>query len=77
LEEGLGLLPRVRHLHYHGVQAGRDHQALTDAEQAWMLGKRLAEAGYDGVVTLEMYSLEKLKGSLALLDEAWPPFVQK
>ena len=76
LEEGLGLLPRVRHLHYHGVRDGRDHQALFDAEQARMLGRRLAEAGYEGVVTLEMYSLEKLKGSLALLDEAWqPPFV--
>lgn len=77
LEEGLGLLPQVRHLHYHGVRDGRDHQALTDMEQARMLGKRLAAAGYDGVITLEMYSLEKLKGSLALLAEAWPPFVQK
>jgi sugar phosphate isomerase/epimerase len=75
LEEGLGLLPQVRHLHYHGVRDGKDHQALTDMEQARMLGKRLAEAGYDGVVTLEMYSLEKLKGSLALLAEAWLPFV--
>jgi sugar phosphate isomerase/epimerase len=75
LEEGLGLLlSRVLHLHYHGVRDGRDHQALTDAEQARMLGKRLAEAGYDGVVTLEMYSLEKLKGSLALLAEAWAGF---
>ena len=77
LEEGLGLLPQVRHRHYHGVRDGRDHQALIDAEQARMLGKRLAEAGYDGVITLEMYSLEKLKGSLALLAEAWPPFVGK
>lgn len=70
LEEGLTLLPLVLHLHYHGVQDGRDHQALTDAEQARMLIRRLAEAEYDGVVTLEMYSLENLKASLALLDEA-------
>jgi sugar phosphate isomerase/epimerase len=70
LEEGLALLPRVRHLHYHGVQNGRDHQALTDVEQARMLVRRLAEVGYDGVVTLEMYSLENLKASLALLHEA-------
>lgn len=77
LEEGLGLLPRVLHLHYHGVQNTRDHQALTDAEQARMLGKRLAEAGYEGVVTLEMYNLEKLKESLALLDKAWQPFSGK
>ncbi len=71
LEEGLGLLPRVLHLHYHGVQDGKDHQALIDAEQVRILGRRLAEVGYDGVVTLEMYSLEKLKGSFALLGEAW------
>lgn len=77
LEEGLALLPRVHHLHYHGVQDGRDHQALTDAEQARMLGSRLAEAGYDGVVTLEMYSLENLKASLALFDGAWQPFSQQ
>ncbi|MDG4474874.1 cobamide remodeling phosphodiesterase CbiR [Thiovibrio frasassiensis] len=74
LEEGLGLLSRVRHLHYHGVRGGKDHQGLHDAGQAGMLGRRLAEAGYDGVVTLEMYSLEKLQGSLALLDEGWAGF---
>lgn len=74
LEEGLGVLSRVRHLHYHGVRDGKDHQGLHDAEQAGMLGQRLAEVGYDGVVTLEMYNLEKLKASLALLDIAWQPF---
>lgn len=77
LEEGLGLLPHARHLHYHGVRDGKDHQGLHDVEQARMLGQRLAEAGYDGVVTLEMYNLEKLKASLALLDSAWQPFVGK
>ena len=69
LEEGLALLPRVRHLHYHGVRASKDHQALHDAEQARMLGLRLAEAGYDRVVTLEMYNLEKLKASLAFFGK--------
>jgi sugar phosphate isomerase/epimerase len=77
LEEGLELLPRVRHLHYHGVRHGKDHQGLHDAEQAGMLGARLADAGYDGVVTLEMYSLEKLKASLVLLDTAWQPFSRR
>ncbi|MFA7347953.1 MAG: cobamide remodeling phosphodiesterase CbiR [Desulfurivibrionaceae bacterium] len=77
VEEGLGLLSQVRHLHYHGVREGKDHQGLHDAGQAGMLGQRLAEAGYDGVVTLEMYSLEKLQTSLALLDEAWQSFSQQ
>jgi sugar phosphate isomerase/epimerase len=74
LEEGLELLSHARHLHYHGVRDGKDHQALHDVEQARMLGSQLADAGYDGVVTLEMYNLEKLKASLALLDIAWQPF---
>lgn len=77
LEEGLGLLPHARHLHYHGVRDGKDHQGLHDVKQARMLGQRLVDAGYDGVVTLEMYSLEKLKASLALLDSFWQPFVGK
>lgn len=77
LQEGLSLLPRVLHLHYHGVQDGRDHQALTDADQARMLDRRLAEVGYDGVVTLEMYSLENLKDSLALLDTVWDSFIEQ
>lgn len=74
LEAGLGLLPEARHLHYHGVQDGKDHQGLHDAEQVRMLGDRLAQSGYEGVVTLEMYNLEKLKDSLALLDEVWSAF---
>ncbi|OGR02472.1 MAG: hypothetical protein A2520_04055 [Deltaproteobacteria bacterium RIFOXYD12_FULL_53_23] len=74
LEAGLSLLPWVRHLHYHGVQEGRDHQALSDVTQARMLDRRLAEAMYYGVVTLEMYSLENLKISLALLDRVAPIF---
>lgn len=77
LEEGWASLPQVRHLHYHGVRDGRDHQALHDAEQARMLGQRLMEVGYDGVVTLEMYSLEKLEASLTLLDEVWQPFSRR
>lgn len=68
LEAGLSLLPWVRHLHYHGVQEGRDHQSLSDTEQVRMLTRRLATAEFAGVVTLEMYSLENLKVSLAFFD---------
>ena len=42
LEEGLALLPRAGHLHCHGVQEGRDHQALHDAAEARMLGAQSA-----------------------------------
>jgi len=71
LEEGLALLPKAVHLHYHGVENGRDHQALGDAALTRQLAAGLAGAGYNGVLTLEMYRLERLQVSLALLDEAW------
>ncbi|MFZ5775681.1 MAG: cobamide remodeling phosphodiesterase CbiR [Thermodesulfobacteriota bacterium] len=67
-------LARVAHIHYHGVERGRDHRALTEAGEAACLGQALAAAGYSGVITLEMYSLERLEASLALLAEAWHPF---
>lgn len=74
LEEIPGLLGRAAHVHYHGVRDNRDHQALEDRQQAEQLGQWLAGAGYRGVVTLEVYSLERLTASLALLDEAWQPY---
>jgi sugar phosphate isomerase/epimerase len=70
------ILATARHLHYHGVEGGRDHLALTDTGDARELGDKLAEADYGGVVTLEVYSLEKLNTSMALLAEAWQPFIR-
>jgi len=71
LEQVPGLLGKTGHVHCHGVDNGQDHQALHDREQAGRLGQWLAAAGYQGVVTLEMYSLEKLSASLELLAEVW------
>lgn len=73
LEEIPGLLGRAAHVHCHGVRDNRDHQALEDRQQAEQLGQWLTGAGYRGVVTLEVYSLERLTASLALLDEMWAP----
>ncbi|MGV1099968.1 cobamide remodeling phosphodiesterase CbiR [Thiovibrio sp. JS02] len=72
--EALARLGQVRHLHYHGVQGKKDHQALADAGEALRLGEALAAADFQGVVTLELYSLAGLEASLAMLGEAWQPF---
>jgi sugar phosphate isomerase/epimerase len=69
-------LPAVRHLHYHGVRAGRDHRAVDvgQDEVSRALGAALYQAGYQGVVTLEVYTEERLSASLAALEKAWEEF---
>ncbi len=76
-QEALARLGQVRHLHYHGVRGEKDHQALADAGEALFLGEALSAADFEGVVTLEVYSLERLEASLALLRGAWQPFVKQ
>jgi len=76
-QEALAMLPQTRHLHYHGVQGERDHQALRDPAEAALLAEALIAADFQGVVTLELYSLERLSASLALLVEAWLPFMKQ
>jgi len=64
-----GLMPHVRHIHYHGVTKGRDHQVLAPAhaELTRRLFAELIEADYQGAVTLEVYNENDLNGSVAEL----------
>ena len=66
-------LPAARHLHYHGVQGDRDHRAVgaSHREVSRALGAALHRTGYQGVVTIEVYTEERLRASLAELAEAW------
>lgn len=66
-------LSGVRHVHYHGVREGRDHQALHPGQQALteLLGQRLLAAGYEGVVTIEVYNQRALADSLLHLEGVW------
>lgn len=72
-------ISQARHIHYHGVREGRDHDAITGREEISpaALGAALSETRFNGVVTLEMYGLKKLQQSLALLHEAWAPFERR
>ena len=72
-------LPHARHLHYHGVIAGKDHQAVVkeQVEVSNVLGKSLALNGFKGVVTLEMYELAKLETSLLELASAWDDYSEE
>ncbi len=72
-------LPRAQHLHYHGVIAGKDHQAVVkeQAEVSKELGGMLARHCFGGVVTLEMYELVKLETSLLELASAWEGYARE
>lgn len=63
-------LPRARILQLHGTRQGRDHVSLQHApktEIAW-LWRTLHERSWEGVLTLEVFSLPDLEESLALLE---------
>ncbi len=66
-------IARARHLHYHGVVAGRDHQALSPAQNGLSadLAAGMAHYGFAGVITMETYSLDALKISLETLGGIW------
>ncbi|MDH3359413.1 MAG: sugar phosphate isomerase/epimerase [Desulfobulbaceae bacterium] len=72
-------LPRAKHIHYHGVIAGKDHEAVVKdhAKVSGVLGEELARSGFDGVVTLEMYELVKLKTSLVEISSVWDDYSQE
>ncbi len=69
-------LPRARHIHYHGVIAGKDHQAVVkeQAVVSGVLGSAMARSGFSGVVTLEMYEFAKLQTSLRELSSRWDDY---
>ena len=73
LDDALADVKQARHIHYHGVENGRDHGAILSAQQevTMRLGEELKLAGYDGIVTLEMYSMAELDTSLQTLEAAW------
>ena len=69
-------IPLAGHIHLHGVEEGRDHQQIMMSQHVLYqnIGKRMATAGYQGVVTIEVYSWETLENSLRTLGSAWKEF---
>ncbi|MCB2182918.1 MAG: hypothetical protein KQH63_12865 [Desulfobulbaceae bacterium] len=72
-------IPKARHIHYHGVRHGKDHQAV-GADQG-DFSKRLAEnmdaCGYSNVVTLEVYNKRNLLDSLSAMRIDWQDYEKK
>lgn len=67
-------LDRARILQLHGTRDGRDHVSLAHAPRAdvaWLL-ETLTSRGWDGVLTLEVFSARDLDESLAVLRALAP-----
>lgn len=69
-------LPHAVHIHYHGVDNGKDHCAITMGKESVVtfVGKMLAQGDYSGVVTLELYDIDQLSASLVTLERLWTTY---
>ncbi|MFH1215673.1 MAG: cobamide remodeling phosphodiesterase CbiR [Pseudomonadota bacterium] len=71
-------LSRTRHVHYHGIRNGKDHQSLLATEQSVtaQIGTALLAGGFAGVVTIEVYSIQDLHDSLEHLESVWSRYAR-
>jgi hypothetical protein len=69
-------LPDWRHIHLHAAKGAEDHRPFQADDRPFLtaLGAKLAAREYGGIVTLELYELNGVRDSLAMLHEAWQPF---
>lgn len=68
-------LARARVVHLHGI-GSRDHQSLAHMEQSQLEAVLTALAGFEGVLTLEIFNRADLESSLEALRKAgmqWQP----
>ena len=72
-------IPRASHIHYHGVSGGQDHLAvdLHQDEMSVGLAEKLTDCCFSAVVTLEVYSMERLQESCQALAKVWKEYERK
>jgi len=79
LEQMLNDIPRAAHVHYHGVVDHNDHLAVHSGQHEMniRLAEKMSEHCFIGVVTLEVYSRERLQESCRTLAKAWKEYERK
>ncbi|NLP03213.1 MAG: sugar phosphate isomerase/epimerase [Fibrobacter sp.] len=67
------LIPDTAVVHFHGVHEGKDHISLSDGdrEQQRRFLMLLKDAGYRGVLTLEIFNEKDLHLSMEVLGRLW------
>ncbi|MCE5262289.1 MAG: sugar phosphate isomerase/epimerase [Deltaproteobacteria bacterium] len=63
-------LPRTRVIHIHGIAAGQDHKSLAHvpSEELCAVLDELVRAGYQGVLTAEVFSEDDFLTSVAAME---------
>ncbi len=64
-------MERVSIIHLHGVKEGRDHLGLDSMEKEEIAKFIGILKNFSGSLSLEVFSYEKLKNSLKILEENW------
>lgn len=79
LEQMLNDIPRAVHVHYHGVVGHSDHLAVHSGQHEMniQLAEKMSEHCFFGVVTLEVYSRERLRDSCRTLANVWKEYERK
>lgn len=64
---------RIRAVHLHGTEDGRDHRSLAAADQGLLLRllRRMSDSRYGGVVTIEVFAAEPFFDSWELVEGLW------
>lgn len=66
-----GYLPVTSVIHLHGFQNGIDHLGIEKLPEMVLKNILSYLHHYDGIVSIEVFSIDELKSSLALLEEEW------
>lgn len=59
--------PRLREIHFHGVQGGKDHVPPLP-EDTWLATFMTLLARFDGIVEIELFSKPEIERALSLLE---------
>jgi len=65
-------LPKTRVIHLHGVRDGHDHLALTTLPSSCLRQTLNSIDNFTGVLTLEIFNYEKVRNSIACLNQLSP-----
>lgn len=64
-------IPETSIIHLHGFQNGRDHLGIGKLSEPVLKTILSYLHHYHGIVSIEVFSIDELKSSLAILEEEW------
>lgn len=68
---------QTRIMHLHGVEKGKDHLSLAKLDSIRRDSVKQILFGFNGIVSLEVFSLKDLESSLTTLELIWQPSTEQ